>query len=70
MDLHGLGALAGGVKALFFSHQSLIGNPYEENRFFFTLYYSLKQLDKNTMIFVTASWRQMKVTAFRTSYNT
>lgn len=31
MDLQGSGALAGGDKALFFSHQPLKGNPCEEN---------------------------------------
>lgn len=32
VDLHGLGALVGGDEALLFSHQSLKGNPCEENR--------------------------------------
>lgn len=32
VDLHGLGALAGGDEALLFSHQPLKGNPCEEKR--------------------------------------
>lgn len=59
MDLHGLGALAGGVEALLFSHQSLKGNPFEENRQKRTVFYLsefvllLFRQDKNTVLFIS-----------------
>lgn len=72
VDLHGLGALAGGDEALLFSHQSLKGNPCEGNRkenvfdllMFFCLFFVCfltKQLNKNTMLFMSWWNEQMEL---------